>query len=183
MCPPAKLTGELKTIIFNEEKRQKTVDEKMCLKSHLSLFFCSVTKEVVSDKCSCFPTHCIQKERAALNITVGRKYSTSFSPLHLHYISSASWYMCCSSKAVRCWQGWCRLPRTHMLLFPTTSPIPILGSHRHTMNQASSVICLTSPERKLPNQCQTDRFSKCNRCAAACACPAEVVGTCGKSGV
>lgn len=50
----------------------------MCLKTHLSLFFCSVTKEVVSDKCRLFPTHCIQKGRATLSIPVGKRYSMSF---------------------------------------------------------------------------------------------------------
>lgn len=32
ICPPAKLTGELKTIIFNEGKRQKTAEKKRAWK-------------------------------------------------------------------------------------------------------------------------------------------------------
>lgn len=40
----------------------------MCLKRRFSHFFCNAMKEVVSDKCNPFPTHCIKRQetRSAL---------------------------------------------------------------------------------------------------------------------
>lgn len=65
-------------------------------------------------------------------------------------------------------------PYPHLLCL-TTSPVPGPGPYSHIMNQARSIVCLTLPEGKLPNQHQTERFSKSQRCAAARACPAEVL--------
>lgn len=46
-------------LIKEKDKKQQRI---MCLKRHFSHFFCSATKEVVSDKCNCFPTHRIKRQ-------------------------------------------------------------------------------------------------------------------------
>lgn len=85
-------------------------------------------------------------------------------------------------------------PRSTSTVFPQGAdisrclPLPPQSqsqSQAHTGSEESGQVhhLPDLTRRKLPSQRQTDRFCKPGHRAAACACPAEAVGACGKAGI
>lgn len=159
--PPAKPTGELKTIIFNEGKKTWNSRGKMCLKRHFSHFFCSGFWQV-----QLLPNPSHKEARDTLYITVVGDMSFHHSSCIISHQWADLW-------AVRCWQGWCHFLHAHM---------PAQCQPKFTWpNQARSAW----PYQQQNCQATVKQIKTLNVMAvsAACVCPAELVRMCGKIGI